>query len=464
MAHELARRVGFSESGARAIRTSVEEGCNYVFSRAFDPEEQAQVRLILELESLGLRIKIQDHGLPLDTEALEKHLEEGSTLPRHLGVRLLRASADEVSFRHLGRGGNEISMFKQLKGQLPASFFRKLEREDSPVTTDRVKVRRAKPSEALGISRCIYRSYGYSYTGEENAYSPEWLSQMTREQAMFSAVAVAGAEIVGHVALVRRSAGIYELSQAAVDPGYRSRGLLKRMMSFLLDQAQRLEVRVVCADPVTHHTRSQRSTAGFGFTEVGLLLASVGDRVQVRGEPDLKERLSLMPSLKVMGRWGDRRFQLPEVYREIILRTLDRVGWEPPDPEYLPPKQKKGTRLSWGVHSLTEKGFVKVQNLGADAGPQLEKAFRHLLAERVVAIHLDLSLDSAYLDRACRIARQLGFFYGALLPGNEGKPLLRLQYLNQQQVDVETIQTVTEWGGELRAFVLGDRQAVLRLR
>lgn len=464
MAQELARRIGFSQTDALAVRTAVEEGCSYVMDRAFEPNERAQVRLLLEMESRGLRIRIRDQGLPLDTEALEKNLESGSTLPRHLGVRLLRAMVDEVSFRHLGRDGNEINLFKQLKGQLPRFIFRELEKDASTPDLESLQVRRALPEEALGISRCIYRSYGYSYTGEENVYSPEWLAQMNRNQMMVSAVAVADDEVVGHVALMRMESPrpVYDLGQAAVIPSCRARGLLKQLISFLLEQAEELGMEIIYADPVTSHTHSQKAVRDFGFTEVGLMLASVGKEVQLKGESEVPERLSLLPCLRVLRPPPQLEIHTPEVYGEFIDETLRRTGLMACISMGKPAAVLgRRTALFWGVHSLTQKGFIRVQKVGRDAAERLESTIRHLLAERVAAIHLDLDLCDPGCPFICQAARKLGFFYCALLPGMGEGLVLRLQYMNQQILKAEDIHLLTEWAEKVRNFVLADLAEVL---
>ncbi len=264
-------------------------------------------------------------------------------------------------------------------------------------------------------------------------------------------LAVAGEEVIGHVALTRMDGcrSVYDLGQGAVDPRYRSRGLLTKMISFLLDEAKNLGLEFVYGDPVTTHTHSQKALARFDFTETGLMLAAVGGETQ---------RLSLLPSLRVVKRPPSLTLHLPVFYRDFLNETLERAGLSFQEEATAEPHQKG--QLSWGVHSLSERGFIRVEKGGLDSDDQLEKAIRHLLAEKVAVVLLDLNLTDPSGQMLCRLARRRGFFYSALLPGMGDGMVLRLQYLNQLELDEGQITTLTTWGEKVRRFVLADRARI----
>lgn len=463
MTRELAVRVGFSSEDSDAIRHGVEEACTYILSRAFEENERGEIQIIIELESRGMRIRLKDQGLPFDRDLLEKRLDQGSTLPRHLGVKLLRATMDEVSFRCLGREGNEITLFRNLKGQLPPVALEEFQKRESPTISETHQIRRAEADDAMGISRCIYRSYGYTYTGAENVYSPEWLSQMNAEQSMISMITVTDhGEVIGHVALMRMegSHSAFELGQAAVDPRYRSRGLLKSMMSNLIQQAPELGVQIVYGEPVTSHTHSQKAVKEFDFVEVGLLLASVGEQVQFRGSKD-RHRLSLLPSIKRLSTSTTPIVFPPVRYAEFILETLRRSGSVAEIDTMEVPTHPMPSVVSWGVHSLSGTGFIKVERAGADVVDVVRRAFRHLLAELVTSVHLDIELTDPRTPGLWENVREIGFFYGAVLPGIGHNVTLRLQYLNQEMVPLEALHLLTDWSKQIAELVLKDRDSIV---
>ena len=97
-----------------------------------------------------------------------------------------------------------------------------------------------KPSEAIEVSKCIYRAYGYSY-GYEHLYYPERLLELNNGGRMHSAVATTeDGEIIGHCALIywHDNAQIAEMAQGVVKPEYRSQGCFAKLTGYLIDKAK----------------------------------------------------------------------------------------------------------------------------------------------------------------------------------------------------------------------------------
>ncbi len=76
--------------------------------------------------------------------------------------------------------------------------------EDAAVTTGKIdfEVRRMMLEEAIEVSRCAYKSHGFSFL-DDHIYYPERLVEMNRKLEMISAVAVTSEnDLMGHAALV----------------------------------------------------------------------------------------------------------------------------------------------------------------------------------------------------------------------------------------------------------------------
>ncbi|MCA9792129.1 MAG: GNAT family N-acetyltransferase [Candidatus Eremiobacteraeota bacterium] len=456
-AEELALRSGFGADDAAGIRAAVDEACAYVLRHDFEAGESGHFRLSLGLTGRALVVRVRDRGLPMDPS----HPEHPDCLPDRLGIGLMKALMDEVRFVYHGRRGNEVRLTKYLKGAFRITFPRpagRVEVEPNP----QVEIRRALPQEAIGVTRCLYRAYGYDYTGSESAYSPDWIAQMNESGDQISAVAVApGGEVVGHAALARyEDTDVYDLCQGAVVPAYRSQGLLRQMIAFLVEEARRLEIARLYAEPVTFHPYSQRVLAPYDFVESGLLLGSVPADEQARGlELTVRGRITLMPCVCSLSPEPSRLLFGPPRYRLMLAQTIERMGLRrdlaEPSPKLSRPARG---RLTPTLMPLMQRGVVRVTSVGEDSWDELLQTLRDLLAEQVAVLHVDLDLADAFTPELCDELNQRGFFYGAYLPSIGGTDVLRLQYLNHLELTRTRPMLVNSWARQLYDFILDDRQ------
>ncbi|MEW6278666.1 MAG: GNAT family N-acetyltransferase, partial [Candidatus Eremiobacterota bacterium] len=425
---------------------AVDEACAFVVQRAVQPEETFSVAF--QPDGHGLSIRLRDRNLPVDPAALDG-LQPDPENPATLGLVLMRAWMDEVRIFNRGRHGNEVLLVKRLKSRFDG---RVRSAEPQPAACEPVEVRLVRAEEAVGVSRCLYQAYGYSYTGADNVYRPDWVREMNRQGRLISAVAVTGSgEVVGHAALVRMGdrPGIYEMGQGAVVPAYRGQGLLHRLVSFLVQEAQRRGFTKLYADPVTSHRFAQKAILAQGFVECALMLGAVPP------EETHPDRVSLLVAVRTLSRRQSPPLYLPEGYREVLRETLQRAGLGRSHPEDPPPPLPRQGCLHWALQPASQRALVQVDRVGRNTPSVLGRLLAELTRRRTALTLVDLDLSDPHGPALIPFLRERGFFYCGLLAGLGRGDLLRMQRL-QAEVDPDLIVVASPWGERLRELVVGD--------
>ena len=105
----------FDDRQRYAIDLAVDEACSNVIDHAYGVDNQGEIRILLDLNELGVKITIQDDGLPFDpacvaepdlTSPLETRCERG------LGVFLIREVMDEAAYDFSIPGVNQLTLVK----------------------------------------------------------------------------------------------------------------------------------------------------------------------------------------------------------------------------------------------------------------------------------------------------------------------------------------------------------------
>jgi anti-sigma regulatory factor (Ser/Thr protein kinase) len=193
---EAARRFGFSEEELTHIEIAIEEAVTNVMKYAFDAEESSHFDIACEKLPAGIKIVIKEKGIPFDPGQVAAYrsgatLEDAST--RGLGTYLMQHMMDEVSFHNLGTEGKETHLIKYRKDKAALESEQRAQQEaavEPAVIQEKIEydVRGLDPREAIQISKCAFKSHGYSFF-DEHIYYPERLIAMNQSGEMISAVA-----------------------------------------------------------------------------------------------------------------------------------------------------------------------------------------------------------------------------------------------------------------------------------
>jgi serine/threonine-protein kinase RsbW len=268
---EISRRAGFSTKETDEIGTALKEACENVVTHAFDPYEDESFTITFELLSDGIKIIVDEMGLPFTFKA-EGEVEDSP------GLHAIEEKMDRVLYINRGKEGKELQLFKYLKGKHVEELFTEAELKpyefcELPSKDVKFCIRLMRPEEAIEISRCIYRTYKYTYLNED-LYFPERIETMNRDGRMVSSVAVTrNDEVIAHFALLPRPNGkVAEIGVAVVDPKYRGRGLMQLLLNYLIEKAKERGFIALFGNAFTMHTMSQRTNLKFGFQETALQL------------------------------------------------------------------------------------------------------------------------------------------------------------------------------------------------
>ena len=94
--------------------------------------------------------------------------------------------------------------------------------------------------------------------------------------------------------------------------------------------------------------------------------------------------------------------------------------------------------------------------------PDIVRArLRELCLQRVDWICVDLPLSHPGAGQFCAALEALGFFFAGVIPDLADDDVLRLQYLNEVEAEVESAQIASEFGKELFAYVVQAMRASL---
>ena len=457
---QTARRLGLTGEASTHLLEAVEAVCRNVVENAFGPDDDGRYEVFVLRRPGQVVVAVEDLGLPGDYERFESGEDSA------LSEMLRRSFADEIHFLNLGRGGNRVELSKDL----PHADVRDHVTEDehretveAPAAADdaSIEVRLMLPEETPALSRSVYRSYGYSYDWDD-IYYPERVRELQESGLMRSCVAVDDGEIVGHLALTleRPDSPVAEAGQAVVDPRYRGHHLFPKMKTFLADQARQSGMYGLYSEATAVHPYSQKGNLHLGAKEAGFLLGYIPASVSYKEIGD--ERAGRRGSVALMylrtNEEPERRIHPPAPYENAVRRVVEHNGLRREISDSQNSGVSPSSRISVNVRRDHNVAFLRVAEPGADLGELVRSRLRELCLHRVDCIYVDLPLSHPS-TRNFQLEK-LGFFFGCVVPeaADGGGDVLRLQYLNNVEIEPGDVSTASEFGEELLGLIFGQKE------
>jgi anti-sigma regulatory factor (Ser/Thr protein kinase) len=456
-----AERLGLRETEAGHLKRAVETVCRNVIDHAFGPDDDGRYDVHVLRRPGKLVLAVEDQGLPFDYTRLQG--AEDQTVVE----TLQRSFTDEVRFVNLGRQGNRVELVKTLphadvREHLPedehhATLKAPAASEDVPI-----EIRMMRPEESFELSRCVYRSYGYSYDWDY-IYYPERIRELQEEGLMRSCVAVTPeGEFVGHLAITMERPGspVGEAGQAVVDPRFRGHHLFPKMKTFMAEWAGDAGMYGLYSEATAVHAYSQRGNLHLGARETGFLLGYIPASVSYKqiGEEREGRRGSVALFYMRVRDEPEREIYPPVAYLEHVRRVVEHNGLrriivEAPDP--VPDSTPRPSRMSVEVRQDHNLAFVRVDEPGVDLEELVHGHLRDLCLHRVDCIYVDLPLSHPATAGAAAGLERLGAFFGGIIPEAHagGGDVLRLQYLNNVEIQPGDVSTASDFGEELLGLI-----------
>lgn len=457
---ELADADRFANAAATA--------CADMIANALAPGEADALTLTAVVSPTTLTLAIRERGAPFDPAATGA---EAASPVRGRHWDRVRDAVDEARWTSRGNDGMELTLSRyrplaDVTSQATAAELTPFRHDEPLAPPQAYEIRRLRPADAVGVARCVYRSYGYTYSNAD-LYWPERIVHLNETGHLVSLVAVdASGEVVGHLALERPDFGpVAESGQAVVSPAHRGRHLLERLHGLAEDEARHLGLVGVVAYTVTSHVFSQRMEESVGAQLCGVALGQVPQTLTFRNIADAPalQRGSTMLYFKYMRKPGATRVHAPAQHRA----TLERIYTALAAPvEWGVPAAPGGRgRVTASLDRSWNFGEIHVDVIGEDTAAEIRRARRDLCdTGGVQVVYLYLPLAQPATPELCAAAEAEGFFWSGMVPSYapDGDTLC-LQYL-AIDLDLGLIQVAGQAGRDLLDYVAADRRRITAAR
>lgn len=467
---EAATKYGFTGVDLRQIELVLEEAVTNVVEHAYESAESDTFDIICEHIPGGLRIIIKEKGIPFDPRRVAAYnpdacMDERSE--RGMGIFLMKELMDEVEFLNLGAEGKETRLVKYLEGGKTAAedaeLFSVQEFPGSAPAVIKEKipytVRLMEPDEAIEISRCAYKSHGYTFF-EDHIYYPEVIIEMNRNGRMISAVAVTeDNRFMGHAALLYPYPGARtaELTFIFVNEEYRGQGCMKRLCDFLYNVPKQHRLCGIYTYAVTNHVFTQRVMVGMGINDCGIQLATSPATWKFKGIPgENLQRISVVLSFKyledpeplILYAPAHHRGMIEKLYANIHARHHFAV------PETREPAlAEEGSILETDIVESEGNAGITVVRYGRDIMREIKRTVRELCLDQMAAIELFLNLEDPATFFLVSEFEKMDFFFSGIMPRESTGDCLVLQYLNNVPFDYDRVMVHTDMAGEILAYI-----------
>ncbi|MBK7867960.1 MAG: ATP-binding protein [Ignavibacteriales bacterium] len=462
LAKEIAEWFGFRDEKLREIELIIEESFVSVVENSFEPDELGIVSFKISYLPGKLKFTFEDKGLPVDVDKLEH--EERSAL----GILLIKHLADEFKFVNLGKEGKRIEVVKNL----PDEDIKHLVSETIPTEPEtapkdeELKFSMLKSRDALELARLAYRAYGYTYASV--AYLPEKLKEIL-EYGYLEAVTVRNSkdEFIANLGLFydKPGAKVADSGMAIVDPRYRGHNLFKRMKMQAIEHGKTIGLYGLYSESVTIHPFTQKGNITLGAKETGLLIAFTGERVTFKkiNDEGLSQRQAVMLYYLKIAEEQERTVYVPEIYEELMTRIysdlkLNRVIHTTKSFKSIV-EMSGETSLELSFKPDFNSAVITIEKYGEDILPILRLRVKELCMKKIDTVYLELPLSEPASMYLVPQFRDLGFFFGGLIPEFRDGDILKMQYLNNIFIDTSKIMIASENGRSILDFIVADRES-----
>jgi len=462
MVSDIAEANGISKKDAKNLDKVLVEIFKNIVKYGFQEDTCKPIEISIFKRLHTFVISLEDKGLPFDYENLE--LGEDARFKSYLS----KGYADQVHFYTLGNKGNRTEIVKNLPARDIRNEMDISEHHEhlklEPVGPDaEIKIEIFKHNRVHELVRLVYKCYGYTYANEF-MYYPEQIEARLHGDVMSSCGAYnSDNELVGHLALIYSKPGakVGESGEAVVDPRYRGHHIFPKMKTYMTEHASSHGVIGVYGEAVTVHPYSQKGSLELGSCETGFLLGYSPGTVSFQNisEDEKPRRQSIALMFTPILQSKRVKVYVPEVYQEIIETIYSRIGFERAYiSENINSKySKKGNgQMTVSIRSDHNQGIITVEEFGKRTLEEIHFHLKQLCLQRLDCIYADLPLNKKGAGYIASKLRELGFFYGYLIPEYSDSDVLRLQYLNNVEISKEDIKTASPFGEELLNTIFKD--------
>ncbi|HNY12587.1 MAG TPA: ATP-binding protein [Candidatus Wallbacteria bacterium] len=458
---------GFFEKALNDIEVAAEEALTNVIKHAFEGHCDETFKISVRFTEADFIITIYEKGMPFSPDRIADYDPvklENSLNTNGLGVYLMKKNMDDVIFENLGREGKSLTLIKHITAGHAKRTLENYDNEvlvksgpDAASDSALYEIRLFRPEDALEISRCAYKAYGYTY--EPYIYYLEKIIEMNRDGKLCSFIAAGKntGEIMGHVAFKYKNAGdrIAEIGVAFVKPEYRKAGILKAMTIFCHEKALELKLFGLFGRAVTSHVASQRALEALGYAACGIFFGLFPDDVDFKAlTGKIRQKESGLLLYRTISEEDERTIYVPARHKAKIsdIFAALRIAVRIDESEAGPSSGKSEINVnSVPVLNIAD---VEVLSIGNDIMHELKSIVHDLCLKHIDAIFLHIGMEDPKAAFVARECEQSGFFFSGVLPfGLNNKHEFILQYMNNLAIDFDIIKPYSQGGIEILNYV-----------
>lgn len=465
-ARELATLAEFSAVERAELELALEEIFTHVVVQGFELDSHEQFEMVFELTGKGMAVTFLEKGLPFDLAEIPPYSTERQDADlRGMGIFLARRSVDKFEFAYMGRNGIKFRLEKN-RGQQRIEELTALssapEEHPSSLQTDiNYRIREFRPTDAMAVARCAYRSFGYSF--EPYVYEPATLTGDASRIALVAAVED-DEEIIGYIELDIEGA-IGEFGVIFVNPQTRGLGLMQKLSQALVERCREQGLLGFYCRSVTTHTLSQKTVFQFGGSDCGIFLAML-PQVDFKGmDIHSNQRVTLVLGFVPLKTRDSVKIFPPLKYRQLIEKIYAALKL-PCQPGAMPTDESaddasSGTSV-FRVEEFPGQDYAVIRLLcyGRDAAKVVREYTAQCFSRGSKAVYLYLDLQHPATADFAAEAESRGFLFGGVLPegGPEGRDALILQKVRMDTVDWVGSQLVSPLAREIFAYIRRDSE------
>ncbi len=454
---QLAIDFGFDESEADKLMLVTKEASMNVIKHAFNGSGEEFFDIIVEKGNGSFIIGVEDKGLPFDFDSEEKGK------PKGFGITIMKEYTDAIRFVNLGNNGKRIELIKKL----PINFIESTMIEEQSGTENNtqkdvseipINFRLMKSDEYLKLERLVYKTYGYTYL--HFVYFPNTLKEMIEGGLLDSTIAeTQEGEIAGHIGIEKsgKDSRVAEIGMLMVDPLYRDRNLGKQLINNAISNAKKQSMLGLFSEAVTIHPFSQRAMLDTGAKDTGIMLGYISKELSFKKIKDeLPARQSAVLLYTKINPEPERSVWLPREHSAVLKKIYDYAGIKRNYKKTLLSELKfdEQSAIDVTIQQDFNIAHMDVITFGNDIEKALKVHLRELLIHKIDVIYLNVPLSNPAAEHFNHAIESLGFIFCGIIPEYREGDILKYQYLNNVDLNVESTEIVSDMGKELFDYVM----------
>jgi len=455
-----------TQNDTQALLESVEELIHNAVTHAYKGEH-GYIEIALHPFKTGLRIDIHDWGIPMSHK---KHTSVPLEKDTSSGFKRIYDRVDTFEYYNLGKEGKKFVIIKYASHPWLKQTYLSIqealhfEKEEEEVVDPNlpITIREFAEGDEEGVAYLIYKNYGHSYI-KDLFYYPQKILEFHGKK-FYSVIAQSNGRIVGHFAFILvPESTIAEIGIVVVDPLFKGRGIMNRMIELILKKAEDIGLDAVFGEAIMYHTFSQKSNLSHGFSESALILGKTPVDITIESNELTKKykRGAVLIGYHFFHKTL-KSLYLPKVYSDQIGKTYVNAGVSFTKKKKKTQKVPEHIFLTYQFDPPTNIATIRVDRYGKDFKHKFFLLVAQLRAKHCDMIYADISLENIpQINKVVKIMNKRGFFYsGIMFLYHEGEDYLRLQLKHSDRVGTKNYVCYSDFCKKLSEFITEDEKRI----